>query len=44
MRLTLEDLFFDGADGEQPIDEAPLLLAVSPHPGHGLLVVGRVPV
>lgn len=29
---------------DQSVDVAGLLLAVSPHPGHGLLVVGWVPV
>lgn len=31
-------------DSEQPVDVAGLPLAVSPHAGHGLLVVRRVPV
>ena len=30
--------------GEQPVDITTLLLAVSPDAGHGLLVVGGVPV
>ena len=29
---------------QQPVDEALLPLAVPPDPGHGLLVVGRVPI
>lgn len=31
-------------DREQSVNVAGLFLAVSPHPGHGLLIVGGVPV
>lgn len=33
-----------GTDGDEPVDVAGLLLTVSPHSCHGLLVIGRVPV
>ena len=35
---------FSTTHRQQPINEALLLLPVPPDPGHGLLVVGRVPV
>ena len=44
MGLPLEDLLFDGADSQKPVDEALLFLPVSPDPGHCLLVVGGVPI
>ena len=44
VRLPLKDLLLNCADGKHPVDEALLLLAVPPHPRHGLLVVGGVPV
>ena len=34
--LSLEDFLFDGAGGQKAVDEARLLLAVSPHAGHRL--------
>lgn len=33
-----------GTDRDEPVDVAGLLLTVSPHSSHGLLVVGWVPV
>ena len=38
--LPLEYLLLDGPNRQHPIDEALLLLTVSPHPSHRLLVVG----
>mmetsp|Transcript_71426 Transcript_71426/g.155136 ORF Transcript_71426/g.155136 Transcript_71426/m.155136 type:complete len:300 (-) Transcript_71426:147-1046(-) len=42
--LSLVHFLIDGACGEEPVNVAMLLLAVTPNPGHGLAVVGRVPV
>lgn len=44
MRLTLEDFLFDGAGGDEAVDETVFLLAIAPHAGERLLVGGRVPV
>ncbi len=44
VRLPLEDLLLDGTDGEEAIDVALLLLTVTPHAGHRLLVVRWVPI
>jgi len=42
--LALVDLFFDGARAEEAVEEALLLLTISPDTAHGLGVVGGVPV
>ena len=44
MRLALEDLLLDRPRRDEPIHEAVLLLAVTPHSRQGLLVRRRVPV
>lgn len=33
-----------GTDRDEPVDVAGLLLTISPHSSHGLLVIGWVPV
>lgn len=42
--LALENLLLDGASGYESIYETILLLPISPYPGQGLLVSGRVPI
>lgn len=42
MRLTLEDLFFDGAGRDEAVDKAVFSLAITPDSGEGLLVSGGV--
>ena len=44
VRLALEDFFFNGARGDEPVDKTVLFLTVSPHTSEGLLVSRRVPV
>lgn len=44
MGLALEDLFLDGAGGDEAVDEAVFFLAVAPYSSQGLLIGGRVPV
>lgn len=42
--VTCASCALSSTDREQPVDVAGLLLAVSPHTRHRLLVIGRVPV
>ena len=42
--LALEDLLFDRAGGDEPVDEAFFLLPVTPDASEGLLVGGWVPI
>ena len=44
MGLTLEDLLFNRASGDEAVDEAVLGLAVTPDTGERLLIGGRVPI
>jgi len=44
VRLTLKDLFFDGASGNEPINETILLLTVSPDSRQSLLICRGIPV
>ena len=43
-RLALENLLFDGAVGYEAVNEAFLLLPVTPDTGEGLLISSRIPV
>ena len=44
VRLALEDFFFNGARGDEAVDETVLFLAVAPHARESLLVGRGVPV
>jgi hypothetical protein len=42
--LALEDLLFDRAGGDEPVDKAFFLLPVTPDASKGLLISGWVPI
>ena len=42
--LSLKYLFLDCANSQESVNEAFLLLSVTPNPGHGLFVVSRIPI
>lgn len=43
-QLSLQDLFFNGTGGDEPIDKASLRLSLTPNTGQSLLIGRRIPI